>query len=177
MEDVEKLIDEKITEAMSFSVSKYGDTPTDALQLTPKKYVDGRSGVTSIGITPGASISVSGSPITSSGNITVAFARRVVTVTQSATPTINTDNTDVANITGLAQAITSMTTNLSGTPNPYDSLIVCITDNGTARAITWGTKFEPSTVPLPTTTSISALLMVGFFWNSVSSKWHCVAVS
>ncbi len=42
--------------------------------------------------------------------------KRVSTVTQSATPTINTDNMDVASITGLAQAITSMTTNLSGTP-------------------------------------------------------------
>lgn len=44
------------------------------------------------------------------------ITRRAPAITQSATPTINTDVTDVAHITGLAQAITSMTTNLSGTP-------------------------------------------------------------
>lgn len=41
MEDNEiiKLIDHKIAKAMSFATAKYGDTPTDALQLVPKKYV------------------------------------------------------------------------------------------------------------------------------------------
>lgn len=105
------------------------------------------------------------------------ITRRVVTVTQAATPTINTDNTDVASITGLAQAITSMTTNLSGTPAAGESVIIEITDNGTARAITWGTSFEASTVALPTTTVISAKLTVGFFWNSATSKWRCVAAA
>lgn len=102
---------------------------------------------------------------------------RVVTTTQSATPTINTDNTDVASITGLAQAITSFTTNLSGTPVAGDTLIIEITDNGTARAISWGASFEASTVALPTTTVISTLLTVGFRWNSATSKWRCVAQS
>lgn len=104
--------------------------------------------------------------------------RRVVTVTQSATPTINTDNTDVAYITGLAQSITSMTTNLSGTPVNGDSLIVSITDNGTAQGITWGSSFESSgNVSLPTTTVISTRLDVGFLWNTATSKWRCVAVA
>lgn len=38
-EDINRLIDEKIAKAMAFGTSKYGDIPTDALQLTPKKYV------------------------------------------------------------------------------------------------------------------------------------------
>lgn len=106
------------------------------------------------------------------------ITKRTVTVTQSATPTINTDNTDVAYITGLAQAITSMTTNLSGTPVANDGLIVSITDNGTARAITWGSSFESSgNVTLPTTTVASTRLDVGFLWNTATSKWRCVAVS
>lgn len=104
--------------------------------------------------------------------------KRAPAITQSATPTINTDNTDVAHITALAQAITSMTTNLSGTPVEGDTLRIDITDNGTARAITWGASFEASgTVALPTTTVVSVRLDVGFFWNSVSSKWRCVASS
>lgn len=38
-EAINKLIDDKIKKAMLFSTTKYGDTPTDALQLVPKKYV------------------------------------------------------------------------------------------------------------------------------------------
>lgn len=105
------------------------------------------------------------------------ITKRVVATAQSATPTINTDNTDVSHITGLAQAITSFTTNLSGTPVDGDTLIIDITDNGTARAITWGTSFEASTVALPTTTVISTKLTVGFRWNTATSKWTCVAVA
>lgn len=105
------------------------------------------------------------------------ITRRFVTTTQSATPTINTDNTDVSSITALAQAITSMTTNLSGTPSAGDFLEIQITDNGTARAITWGASFAASTVALPTTTVISTLLHVLFEWDTVSAKWVCVATA
>lgn len=105
------------------------------------------------------------------------ITRRVVTTTQSATPTINTDNTDVAYITGLAQAVTSFTTNLSGTPVNGDMLIIDITDNGTGRALTFGSSFESSTVTLPTTTVASTKLTIGFRWNIATSKWTCVAVA
>ena len=55
--------------------------------------------------------------------------KRVVTTTQSATPTINTNNGDIFQITGLAQAITSFTTNLSGTPVNGEMICIQITDN------------------------------------------------
>ena len=105
------------------------------------------------------------------------ISRRVVVVTQSATPTINTNNTDIAQITGLAQAITSMTTNLTGAPSAGDYLVIQITDNGTARAITWGASFSSTTVTLPTTTVISTMLRVGFQRNNANTVWDCVAVS
>lgn len=105
------------------------------------------------------------------------MAWRVVTTAQSATPTVNTDNTDVAYITGLAQAVTSFTTNLSGTPSNGDILVYDITDNGTARGLTWGTSFESSTVALPTTTVISTKITVAFRWNIATNKWTCVSVS
>lgn len=124
---------------------------------------------------PGTSQTVAG--LTSTQTFTnKRITRRVVTTTQSATPTINTDNTDMASITGLAQAITSMTTNLSGTPVQGDFLEIQITDNGTARAITWGASFSASTVALPTTTVISTLLHVLFEWDA-TLKWVCVAVA
>ena len=106
------------------------------------------------------------------------YTRRVVSVTQSATPTINTDITDVVSITGLAQPITSMTTNLTGVPNPGDLLMIQLTDDGTARAITWGAKFESSgTVPLPTTTVAGTMLVMGFVWNTATNKWRCIAAA
>lgn len=97
---------------------------------------------------------------------------RVTTITSSASPTVNTDNTDIVNITALAAAITSMTTNLSGTPGIGDVLVYQIKDNGTARAITWGASFTAKGVALPTTTVISKLLTVSFMWNG--SNWGCV---
>ena len=103
---------------------------------------------------------------------------RTGTVASSATPTINTDNVDYFSITALAVAITSFTTNLSGTPNIGQTLWISITDNGTARAITWGASFESSgNVTLPTTTVISTRLDVAFIWNEATSKWRCVGVA
>lgn len=105
------------------------------------------------------------------------ITRRFVVTTQAAAPTINTDNTDIASITALAQAITSFTTNLSGTPLAGDYLQIQITDNGTARAITWGAKFAATTIALPTTTVISKLLRIGFQWDTVAAVWQCIAVA
>jgi hypothetical protein len=100
------------------------------------------------------------------------ITQRTVTVTAAATPTVNSDNTDVASITGLSMAITDMSTNLTGTPAANDEIHYSITDNGTARALTWGAKFEASTITLPTTTVINARLDCRFKWNTVTSKWR-----
>jgi hypothetical protein len=99
------------------------------------------------------------------------------TVASAATPTINTDNVDYYSITALAAAITSFTTNLSGTPTTGQTLWISIKDNGTARAIAWGASFEASTIALPTTTVISTRLDVAFIWNEATSVWRCVGVA
>lgn len=101
---------------------------------------------------------------------------RVNTVTSSATPTVNSDTTDIFTITALAAAITSMTTNLSGTPTVGQKLEFRIKDDGTARAITWGASFAARGVALPTTTVISKYLRVLFEWNDVTTTWDCIAV-
>jgi hypothetical protein len=96
-----------------------------------------------------------------------------------ATPSIDTDNFDLFQFTALAAAITSMSTNLTGTANAGDMLMIQFLDNGTARAITWGAKFAASTVPLPTTTVISTTLTVGFIWDTTPATpiWRCIAVA
>lgn len=104
------------------------------------------------------------------------ITRRLTTTNApGATPTTNTDNVDVMNFTGLGVAITSMTTNLSGTPVDGDLLEFRFLDDGSARGITWGTSFASTTVTLPTTTVISTCLRVGFEWRAASSKWECIA--
>lgn len=102
------------------------------------------------------------------------ITKRTGTTTSSATPTINTDNVDFYSITAQTEAITSFTTNLSGTPTEGQTLWIAITGTA-ARAITWGASFEASTVALPTTTVSTSRLDVGFIWNSVTSKWRCIA--
>lgn len=100
--------------------------------------------------------------------------RSLATSANSATPTINTDLYDVVVITAQALAITSFTTNLTGTPVEGDTLVIAITGSGSA-AITWGALFEASTIALPTgfTTSRQD---IAFRWNTATAKWRCVGV-
>jgi hypothetical protein len=106
---------------------------------------------------------------------TKRITKRVTAITSNANPTVNTDNCDVVDITAQAEAIASMTTNLTGTPTNFQGLIVRIKDNGTARAITWGASFEARGTALPTTTVISKVLTVGFIYDTTTSKWGCIA--
>lgn len=98
------------------------------------------------------------------------------TTTSSATPSINTDTTDVFTITAQATAITSMTTNLTGTPVSGQKLIIRIKDDGTARSLTFGASFASRGATLPTTTTLSKVTYVGLIYNSTASVWDCVAV-
>ena len=111
---------------------------------------------------------------------TTTFTNKRITArcdstTSSATPTINTDNIDTYKLTAQAVDITSFTTNLTGTPT--DDQILHIVIIGTAtRAIIWGSKFEASTVALPTTTVGANRLDVYFIFNTATSKWRCGGV-
>ena len=96
------------------------------------------------------------------------------TVTSHATPTINTDTVDSFSITALAVAITSMTTNLGGTPTNFQKLIIRFKDDGSARAITWGAKFEDAGYALPLTTVASTVLTVVLIYNTVTAKFGCI---
>lgn len=104
------------------------------------------------------------------------ITKRITTEASSATPTINTDNCDIHKITALAVNITSMTTNLSGTPTDGQMLAIQITGTG-ARTITWGAGFESSTVTLPSTTIGTNRLDALFIRNTANNTWRCIAVA
>jgi F0F1-type ATP synthase membrane subunit b/b' len=117
--------------------------------------------------------------VTATNTVTLTNKRitpRVNTITSSATPTINTDTTDIFTITALAAAITSMTTNLSGTPTTGQKLEIRILDNNSARAITWGSSFSSRGVTLPTTTTANKYLRVLLEYNEVAAVWDCIGV-
>jgi hypothetical protein len=116
------------------------------------------------------------STTTLNGKTSGRIVPRVSTTASSATPTINTDNTDQFGLTAQAVDITSFTTNLSGTPTDGQKLWIYIVGTA-ARAIAWGASFESSTATLPTTTVTTNRLDVGFVWNAATSKWRCVAVA
>lgn len=97
------------------------------------------------------------------------------TITSSATPSINTDIYDAFSITALAVTITSMSTNLTGTPRNFQQLMIRIKDNGTFRPISWGVKFQDGAVALPTVTVPNKTLLVGLVYDAVDSKWTCEA--
>ena len=118
--------------------------------------------------------------VTSNGGTQTLTNKRITvrtnTTTSSATPTINTDTTDEFTITALAANITSMTTNLSGTPSNGDELMIRIKGTGT-RTITWGASFVSSGVAtLLATTSGTNTHYVKLRYDSTAAKWVCMAV-
>jgi hypothetical protein len=109
------------------------------------------------------------------------ITKRVVTVNApGATPTTNSNNGDIFEFTGLAANITSMTTNLSGTPSNGDMAQFSFVDDGTARTIAWGASFANGGITaLPTTTVISTVLRVLVQYQTIAAlnKWVCIGIS
>lgn len=107
------------------------------------------------------------------------LARRITTITSSATPAINTDSTDIFAIGAQAADISSMTSGLAGaTPTPGQELQVEITDDGNARSINWGASFEDSyPFSLPTKTVPGVKILTLLRWNFTTAKWKCIWTS
>jgi hypothetical protein len=101
------------------------------------------------------------------------ITQRVGTVASHATPTPTADDSDMYTVTAQAEAAAFAAP--SGTPTNGQKLIIRIKDNATARALSWNAIYRALGVALPTTTTISKTLYVGFIYNSTDSKWDCVA--
>ena len=96
------------------------------------------------------------------------------TVTSTATLTPDIDSNSLEQITAQAAGLTVAAP--TGAPFLGQKLVINITDNGTARAISWNAIYNVVGVTLPVTTTISKSLYVGCIYNSNTTNWDVVAV-
>lgn len=102
------------------------------------------------------------------------LAPSVTTITSSASvaPIATSEATEITAQSGpLAMA------NPTGSWSRLQPHVVAIKDNGTARAITWDTKYRAASTTLPTTTVISKTLYVAFLYNATDDKFDVTGVS
>lgn len=125
----------------------------------------------------GNRVSVSGtSYIYTSGAWTAAGAAsrspsiQSVTSSSTVTPTFSDDSVKIT-----AQAAALTLANPTGTAIDMLGIVIRVKDNGTARAITYGSQYRAIGITLPTTTVISKTTYIAMIYNSDDTKWDCVA--
>lgn len=94
--------------------------------------------------------------VTSAGTVTPTFANDLVKIT--------------------AQAVALTLANPSGTAIDGIGIVIRIKDNGTARAISYGTQYRAIGVTLPTTTVVGKTLYLAGIWNVEDTTLDIVAV-
>lgn len=102
------------------------------------------------------------------------YTPQIQSVASGATVTPTFEN-DQVNIT--AQAAALDLANPSGTAVDGWGIAIRIKDNGTARAITYGSQYRAIGVTLPTTTVIGKTLYLGGVWNDADTKLDILAVA
>lgn len=106
------------------------------------------------------------------GAAAVNPAVQSVTSAATVTPTFLNDGVKIT-----AQAAALTLANPTGTARDMHGIAVRIKDNGTARAISYGTQYRAVGVTLPTTTVINKTLYIGMTYNTEDTKWDVVAVA
>lgn len=81
---------------------------------------------------------------------------------------LNCDTLDEFIVTAQAGALKF--NNPTGTPTDGQVLLIAVTGTA-ARALTYDTQFQASTVALPSTTVTTARLNMAFIWSAATSKW------
>lgn len=98
---------------------------------------------------------------------------RTYTLVSDTTPNPDCANYDMYILTALSgnASIAAPT----GTPTQGQKFMFRIKDNGSSRNLSWDAAYRSLGVDLPTTTTASKTMYVGFIYNSTDSKWDCVA--
>ena len=123
----------------------------------------------------GYNLDINGSARIQGNVVYECFQPTTTSVTSTATLTPDLSLGDTFTIT--AQAAALIIANPSGTPVNGQKMLIRIKDNGTARAITYGSQYRASTdLLLPSTTIVSKTLYYGFIYNSTDTKWDLIAL-
>jgi len=109
----------------------------------------------------------------------------LVTVTSDNTPSIQsvasaatvtpTANDDIVIITAQGEALSLI--NPSGSPVQGQALIIRIKDDGTGRAISYGSEYRIIGTTLPTTTVANKTIYLRLIYNSTDTKWDVISVN
>lgn len=99
---------------------------------------------------------------------------RVRSTTSTATLTPNVSLYDMDVITAQAEAL--VIANPEGTPSNGDGFMIDVTDNGTARAITYGNKYVGYAEVLPSTTILGKGIKLVFQYSSVTDTYDLLNV-
>lgn len=85
-----------------------------------------------------------------------------------------TGDTDLVRPAALTAALT--VANPSSTPSDGWGIVIELIDDGTALALTWGSKYANRMSPLPTTTIAGKRLRVGVEYHAGDDKLYCMHV-
>jgi hypothetical protein len=102
----------------------------------------------------------------------VVSVKRVSPITPSATPTIDVGTTAVAKILGMTVAITGL--NMTGDPTSEQPLMI-VFESASVLAIAHGPSFIAGPGALLTTTAAGKTHRAFYVWDSVATKWVCMA--
>lgn len=101
------------------------------------------------------------------------FAAEVAVVSSITSGTITpAGNTDLVRPAALTAALTIA--NPSSAPADGAGFVVDLIDDGTTRALTWGSKYANRMATLPTTTTVSKRHRIGFEYNAADDKLYCM---
>lgn len=123
--------------------------------------------------TPAAPTATAGTSTTQIATTAFVLSVNTQAVTSAATVTPTFVN-DIVAIT--AQAVSLTLANPSGTAKNGWGIVIRLKDNGTARAISYGTQYRAIGVTLPTTTIANKTMYLGGVWNSTDTKLDIVSV-
>ena len=120
-----------------------------------------------------------GGVVTQINTVTLTNKRiteREVTIASSATPTPNSDITDIYTVTALAEAATFGAP--TGTPTQGQTLLIRIKDDSWGPwALSWNAIYRAGTdIAKPTTTVTGKTMYVGFIYSTTDTKWDLIMV-
>ena len=101
---------------------------------------------------------------------------RISTTASTATLTADIDTYNIYSVSAQAAGITIA--DPTGTPNDGDIIVIRLKDDGTTRAITYGSAWSNiSGLDSLTDTVVSKWSVIGAMWNAGTSKWQIISIT